>query len=71
MIFYIVSLTFICNLVFISDAPVVMSLPHFLYTDPHVQESVEGLNPDKEEHETFFDIEPVSPQNFSFFQGLH
>ncbi|XP_071846799.1 platelet glycoprotein 4-like [Apostichopus japonicus] len=41
------------------NAPVVMSLPHFLYTDPKVLDMIaEGLSPDKEEHETFFDIEP-------------
>lgn len=41
------------------NAPVVMSLPHFLYTDPVVLEMIsEGLSPNKEEHETFFDIEP-------------
>ncbi|XP_076070185.1 lysosome membrane protein 2-like [Mytilus galloprovincialis] len=39
-------------------APVVMSLPHFLYADPVVQDAVYGLNPNKIEHQTILDIEP-------------
>ena len=45
-------------------APIVMSLPHFLYCDPkEVIDLVIGLTPNKEEHQTFFDVEPVSTKN--------
>lgn len=46
-------------------APVVMSLPHFLYADPVVQDAVYGLNPNKIEHQTILDIEPVSISTFN------
>ncbi|XP_071787069.1 lysosome membrane protein 2-like isoform X1 [Asterias amurensis] len=42
-------------------APIVMSLPHFLYCDPkEVIDLVNGLTPNKEEHQTFFDVEPMT-----------
>lgn len=42
-----------------------MSLPHFLYADPVVQDAVYGLNPNKIEHQTILDIEPVSISTFN------
>ncbi|KAK3707384.1 hypothetical protein RRG08_034442 [Elysia crispata] len=38
--------------------PVIFSFPHFLYGDPAVQKSVEGLRPIEEEHQTVLDQEP-------------
>ena len=37
-----------------------MSQPHFYQGDPYYQQQVTGLNPDKDLHETFIGVEPVS-----------
>lgn len=57
-------------LVFHSGAPVVMSAPHFYQGDPKYRDAVVGLNPVKEKHETYLDVEPVSISFFFFhFMG--
>lgn len=48
---------FVC---FLIERPVYISLPHFLHASESVLNSVEGLSPNEEEHETYLDIEPVS-----------
>ncbi|CAG7718930.1 unnamed protein product [Allacma fusca] len=40
------------------DAPVFSSFPHFLDADPLYLEGVEGMNPDREKHESYIVIEP-------------
>lgn len=40
-------------------APVVVSFPHFYQADPKYINAVDGLNPNKEEHETYLDLQPV------------
>lgn len=35
-------------------------MPHFLGCDEEVLKGVIGLNPDREEHESYVDVEPVS-----------
>ncbi len=42
------------------DAPVYLSLPHFLFCDEKYLAAVEGLSPDPEIHNTFVEVEPVS-----------
>lgn len=43
------------------QAPVVASFPHFYLADEKLKEYIEeGLHPDKNKHETFVEIEPVS-----------
>ncbi|XP_033110376.1 lysosome membrane protein 2-like isoform X2 [Anneissia japonica] len=42
------------------NAPVVFSLPHFLYADADVLEMVGGMEPKKEEHQILFDAEPLT-----------
>lgn len=37
-----------------------MSYPHFYNSDPYYLSAVDGLKPNKEKHEFFFIIEPVS-----------
>lgn len=37
-----------------------ISNPHFFNADKEVLESVEGMMPDNEKHETYLDIDPVS-----------
>lgn len=43
-----------------SGAPVFISNPHFYQSDPKFLREVEGLEPKKELHETYFKIQPVS-----------
>lgn len=43
----------------ITGAPVYISNPHFYQSDPQLLEAVEGLNPQRDAHETFFKIQPV------------
>ncbi|EEB15399.1 scavenger receptor class B member, putative [Pediculus humanus corporis] len=40
------------------EAPVVTSLPHFLYGDPILFNGLEGLNPNVLNHESFAEIDP-------------
>lgn len=42
-----------------NKAPLILSGPHFLDTDPDLSKLVNGLNPDPAVHATFVDIEPV------------
>lgn len=41
-----------------------MSKPHFLDADESVINGVTGMKPEKEKHDTFLDIEPVSDTNY-------
>ncbi|PIK37520.1 putative lysosome membrane protein 2 isoform X2 [Apostichopus japonicus] len=41
-------------------APVFLSTPHFLYTEQSVLDMVEGMAPNKEEHQIAVDVEPIS-----------
>lgn len=43
-----------------TGAPVYLSFPHFYKADPNLLDAVEGLNPRREIHETYFKIQPVS-----------
>ncbi|XP_069765334.1 platelet glycoprotein 4 isoform X2 [Narcine bancroftii] len=40
--------------------PIFISLPHFLYASDEIVNSIEGMTPNKEEHETLLDVEPVT-----------
>lgn len=42
-----------------SKAPLILSGPHFLDTDPDLSKLVDGLTPDPTIHATYVDIEPV------------
>uniref|UniRef100_A0A665WZP2 Lysosome membrane protein 2-like n=1 Tax=Echeneis naucrates TaxID=173247 RepID=A0A665WZP2_ECHNA len=42
------------------DAPIVVSFPHFYQADPKYINAVDGLNPNKEEHETYLDLQPTT-----------
>ncbi|CAG7816875.1 unnamed protein product [Allacma fusca] len=41
-----------------AGAPVFLSFPHFLDADPMYLKGVEGMNPDREKHESYIVIEP-------------
>ncbi|XP_043090315.1 lysosome membrane protein 2c isoform X2 [Puntigrus tetrazona] len=42
------------------DAPIIMSSPHFYQADDKFVQDVFGMNPNKEEHETVVDINPLT-----------
>lgn len=44
-------------------APVYLSFPHFYKADPKLLDAVDGLNPMKKLHESYFKIQPVSKKN--------
>ncbi|XP_041086790.1 lysosome membrane protein 2-like isoform X2 [Polyodon spathula] len=41
-------------------APVVVSFPHFYQADQKYVDAIEGLSPNKDDHETFLDINPLT-----------
>ncbi|KAL0979629.1 hypothetical protein UPYG_G00187500 [Umbra pygmaea] len=41
-------------------APIVMSFPHFYQADKKYINAVKGLNPNKDEHETYLDLNPTT-----------
>ncbi|KAM9742892.1 lysosome membrane protein 2a isoform 2-T3 [Menidia menidia] len=41
-------------------APIVVSFPHFYQADPMYINAVDGLSPNKEEHETYLDLQPTT-----------
>ena len=52
------------NLTHIGGFPLYLSKPHYLESDPYVQEMVLGLAPDPVDHLTFIDVEPRSGVTF-------
>jgi len=40
------------------NVPIFPSKPHFLDADPRLRDKVVGVNPNRELHDTFFDVEP-------------
>lgn len=43
-----------------AGAPIIMSFPHFYQADEKFVSAIKGMRPNKEEHESFVDINPVS-----------
>lgn len=41
-------------------APIVVSFPHFYQADKRYIEAIDGMNPNKEEHETYLDLNPTT-----------
>ncbi|XP_070615145.1 platelet glycoprotein 4-like [Erythrolamprus reginae] len=50
--------------------PVYISLPHFLEANPRVYKYVKGLEPNKEEHSIFLDVEPITGFTLAFAKRL-
>ncbi|XP_053873348.1 platelet glycoprotein 4 [Malaclemys terrapin pileata] len=50
--------------------PVYITLPHFLYASEDVSENIEGLSANKDEHETFLDVEPTTGFTLRFAKKL-
>ena len=55
--------------------PIILSWPHFLHAGVSYQHSVTGLNPDKQKHGFYFDIQQVSDETYFllqlYFVALH
>ena len=49
--------------------PIIMSTPHFLDADPSLHEAIDGVDPDREKHITFLNIEPTTGflTNFQYY----
>ncbi|XP_072040616.1 platelet glycoprotein 4-like [Amphiura filiformis] len=47
------------------NAPVYLSMPHFLYGDESLFEMCHGLSPNKEEHQIVFNVDPLSGLTFN------
>lgn len=50
--------------------PIYISLPHFLYGSPLLQEMVKGLNPVEEHHFTYLDVEPTTGFTLRFAKRI-
>ncbi|XP_069084779.1 platelet glycoprotein 4 isoform X1 [Pleurodeles waltl] len=50
--------------------PIYLSLPHFLYVSDYISQTVDGLQPNKEEHETFIDVEPTTGFTLQYSKRL-
>ncbi|XP_033844809.1 platelet glycoprotein 4 [Periophthalmus magnuspinnatus] len=50
--------------------PIFISLPHFLLGSSILTESVQGLNPIPEHHETFLDVEPTTGFTLNFAKRI-
>ena len=44
----------------IMNAPIVLSWPHFLHANTSFIEAVDGMRPQQDKHEFYFDVQPVS-----------
>lgn len=44
--------------VYSTDIPLAASLPHYLHSDPSFQESVIGLHPSEDKHQSHFGLQP-------------
>lgn len=46
------------------DSPIMLSFPHFYLADDSLRTAVEGISPpEKEKHQFFIDVQPVSYLN--------
>uniref|UniRef100_A0A8C3GC81 Platelet glycoprotein 4 n=1 Tax=Cyclopterus lumpus TaxID=8103 RepID=A0A8C3GC81_CYCLU len=50
--------------------PIFISLPHFLYGSPSLQDGVKGLNPIRDQHYTFLDVEPTTGFTLRFAKRI-
>ncbi|XP_068129727.1 platelet glycoprotein 4-like [Hyperolius riggenbachi] len=50
--------------------PIYISLPHFMHASDFIMDMVDGLSPNKEEHETFVDVEPITGFTMHFAKRL-
>ncbi|KAG8577088.1 hypothetical protein GDO81_010064 [Engystomops pustulosus] len=50
--------------------PIFLSMPHFLYASDFILDSLDGLSPNIEEHQTFVDVEPITGFTMHFAKRL-
>lgn len=53
-----------------SGAPIVLSSPHFYQAEERFVEAVFGMKPNKEQHQTTIDVNPVGKSRFFPFQAV-
>ena len=44
-----------------------LSWPHFFQADPKLLDAVDGLKPDQEKHQSYFDVQPVCKNNIPYY----
>lgn len=49
----------------IMNAPIVLSWPHFLHANTSFIEAVDGMKPEQDKHEFFFDVQPITGTTLS------
>jgi len=49
----------------IMNAPIVLSWPHFLRANNSFIEAIDGMKPDQDKHEFFFDVQPITGTTLS------
>lgn len=49
----------------LAGAPVVASFPHFYLAEDKYVDAIEGMSPDREHHQTYLDLNPVSKSSSS------
>lgn len=52
-----------------AGAPVVLTKPHFLHSDPDLTQNVDGLSPNSELHDGILEVEPVTIYIFNMFNS--
>ncbi|XP_061617640.1 platelet glycoprotein 4 [Phyllopteryx taeniolatus] len=50
--------------------PIYISLPHFLYGSPSLQEAIRGLDANEEHHKTYLDVEPITGITLGFAKRI-
>ncbi|XP_066446002.1 platelet glycoprotein 4 [Eleutherodactylus coqui] len=50
--------------------PIFLTLPHFLFATSYILDTLEGLSPNIEEHETYVDVEPITGFTMHFAKRL-
>ena len=51
--------------------PIIMSTPHFLDADESLWQAIDGVQPDREKHITFLNIEPTTGEHLRAYCGCN
>ncbi|XP_063073188.1 platelet glycoprotein 4 [Engraulis encrasicolus] len=50
--------------------PIYISLPHFLYGSPELNQAIQGMSPHEEHHATYLDVEPITGFTLRFAKRI-